>query len=184
MKDNKNFSTFLLSSFKSTYGPFIAVIGFILVFIGYYVVPEESVLGLRHVLLICAIGLYLIILAFHAAYTAFYESKDYLPDVRYASEPPKPYSSGIALLILEPSKLFSYDSVVAVYLENDGIEQLVGLGRVINIQENGNIQILVTHDLEHSEEWKDYKQNNSATLRKLLVKPTLPSFAMEAVTNG
>lgn len=184
MSSNKNFSGFLYSSFRATYGPFIGVIGFILMFVGYYVVPGTEKVELRHVLLISSIGIYLIFLAFHSAYTAFVEERNYLPDVRYTSEAPRSYTSSVALMLLEPSKLFSYDAVVAIYQKKDEIEHLVGLGRVINIQENGNIQILVTHDLEYAEEWVDFKKNNATTLKKLLVKPTVPAFAMEAVING
>lgn len=183
VREINSFGSLLFSSFNATQGTFISVIGLILLFVGYFVVPESATVGLRYVIVLSTVSLYLILLGFHAAYSMYSRERDDLPAVRYASDPPKAYANAVALMLLEPSRLFSYDSVVAIYQENHGMEHLIGLGRVINIQENGHIQVLVTHDLNYKDEWDECKKNNASKLEDLLVKTSVPAFAMEVITN-
>jgi len=178
------FGSLLYESFHSTYGPFITVAGLVLVFVGYFYVPSTETVGLRYVLLYAAVSLYLVFIFIHAAFMAHSKEEDLLPDVRYASEAPQAYQPSVALLLLSPSPLYSYDAVVAVYKEENGIEQLMGLGRVTNVQENGCIQVLVTHDLGYESEWTQYRRNDATLLKQMIVKPTVPGFAMEAALNG
>ena len=157
--------------------------GFILLFVGYFVVPESETISLKHVIVFGSIALYFIFLSFHTAYKSFSEERNMLPDVLYAADAPKAMQSSVALLLLEPSQLFSYDCAVAVYMNQDDIETIIGLGRVTNVQSDGKIQILVIYDMGYSDEWEGVRKNNASSLRKLLVKPTVPAFAMEAISN-
>jgi len=183
-KSKRSFGGLLYNSFRSTYGPFITIIGLVLVFVGYFFVPSSESIGLRYVLLYVTVSVYLLFIFIHAAYVAHSEQHNYLPDVRYSADAPQAYQPSVALLLLDPSPLFSYDAVVAIYREQNGIEQLIGLGRVTNVQENGSIQVLVTHDLGYEEEWTQFRRNDASLLNQLLVKPTVPGFAMEAILNG
>lgn len=184
MRVKKTFGSLLYDSFRSTYGPFISLIGIILVFVGYYIVPSSETISAKHVLLIFVVLLYVNFIFIHAAYIAHKNNRVLLPAVKYSSAPPIAYQPSVALLLLEDSELFSYDAIVGVYKSENEIEQLIGIGRVINIQENGKIQILVTNDLGYSSDWAQYITNNITLLQKMLVKPTVPAFAMEATLNG
>lgn len=174
----------LYESFIRVNGPFISIIGLILLFVGYFYVPESATLPLRWFLLISVVLLFVIFVVVHAAYTAHNEDRSFLPAARYASEPKQPFTTGVAFLLLDPSTAFSYDTVVAIYQHADEIERLLGLGRVVNVQTDGKIQVLVTHDLGNDVDWKDLCRNDAKLLKQLLVKPTVPSFAMEEISSG
>jgi hypothetical protein len=47
------------------------------------------------------------------------------------------------LLLLDPSDMFGFDAVVSVYRKNGDFEEMVGIGRVRTIQENGFIQVTI-----------------------------------------
>jgi hypothetical protein len=80
------------------------------------------------------------------------------------------------LLLLEPSDLFGFDAFVSVYRKNEDFEEMVGLGRVQTIQENGFIQVTIeiidpAADVEFVE---NLRAGNVNALAQTLVKPTVP----------
>ena len=80
------------------------------------------------------------------------------------------------VLVLEPSKLFSHNSIVAIYYIEDQFEKLIGLGTVSNIQENGLIQVAVIEYLpERDETWKAILSNKADKIKSLIVKPYAPA---------
>lgn len=180
----KTFPDLLYQSFTEIHGPFLSIAGVILVFVGYYFVPSDATVPMRWVIPISVFLLFAIFLFIRAAYTAHHHDRNQLPDVRFVSPPPKMYDPAVALMLLSPSPIFSYDTVVAVYQRSDEMEQLMGLGRVINIQENGMIQVLVIKDLGNADTWKELCSNDAKFLRHLLVKPNVPSYAIEVANNG
>jgi hypothetical protein len=121
------------------------------------------------ILPIFIILLLLIATLFIAAYDSHYKGKHILPKVILGRE-----SSSKTLCVLEQSPLFSHDALVSIYF-NEGFEQLVGFGRVINVQEDGKIQVIL---IKSFEEYNDIitrlGQNDSTILGKIIVKPTVP----------
>jgi len=82
-------------------------------------------------------------------------------------------------LILARSRVFSVNIAVTVYylegLEpgaNDGVERVIGIGRVQHIQDNGLIQILVLREeAHHAELWERLRNREMTTLSRVLIKP-------------
>jgi hypothetical protein len=179
-----SFALHLYSSFKAIYGPFLTFVGVVLAIITFFTIPATSSLPVRYAILVILIALCLIIWLFDASWSAFNRKSNVLPSVICAREAPKSFKKAIALLILESSEFFSYDSVVSIYSVENEIEILVGVGKVINIQENKKIQVLVTHRIEEID-WNLILQNNVNELRKLIIKPTVSSTAfVEATQNA
>ena len=81
-----------------------------------------------------------------------------------------------ALCLLEPSEFFSYDTLVSFYyIDDEEFEQLVGIGTVVNIQENKLIQVELTNPVEGYEGIVKKLANNDAhALKKTVVKPSIP----------
>ena len=86
-------------------------------------------------------------------------------------------TSGIFCL-LEKSELFSYNIVVSCYYTDDGgVDVIIGVGSVINIQENGKIQIFIN---DYNNDYRDVldklANNDRQILSKVLIKPTMKSL--------
>jgi hypothetical protein len=98
------------------------------------------------------------------------------------------------LLILDPSELFGVNLMVTIYyanrLEQAGdaiIEQLIGVGRVSNVQQNGLIQIRVLSEVgAHAELWRRVRSREVGTITQIVVRPSVPydDAGMEVRFNG
>jgi hypothetical protein len=101
-----------------------------------------------------------------------------LPAVRHGGEAPALYRAGLALLLLDPSDLYGQDSVVSIYRRSGSFEELVGLGHVATVQQNGMIQVIVVRDFSvDASLWQSVRGNNGSVLSALMVKPSLPRDA-------
>lgn len=78
--------------------------------------------------------------------------------------------------LLRPSKLFSHDIAVSFFrVDVQGGEELVGVGRIVNIQENGIIQAAMIRPLQGHEDFaKRLRQNEGEAVRTTRVKPNVP----------
>lgn len=85
------------------------------------------------------------------------------------------------LCVLEPSELFSYDTLVSFYYKKDQVfEQLIGCGIVINIQEDKKVQVILQWPLEGYQDIVEGLSNNDASiLAKMIVKPHVPKHFLE-----
>lgn len=90
-------------------------------------------------------------------------------------------AGGRVTLLLDPSELFGFNVMVAIYY-TEGVgdragafERLVGVGRVSNIQQNGHIQIDVLSEFEgHTELWGLIRTRDATPLGHIVVKPSVP----------
>jgi len=75
-----------------------------------------------------------------SGYRAWQARERELPAVVFASAEVPGISEAEVVCLLEPSVLFSFGMQVSFYhLSPDGFEFLVGIGRVINVQDDGRI---------------------------------------------
>jgi hypothetical protein len=78
------------------------------------------------------------------------------------------------LLLLDESELFGHNSLVSVYyVDASEFEELLGVGRVLNIQENRKIQVTFTAR-SNPDVTTRLASNDAAALRSIRVKPTVP----------
>lgn len=84
------------------------------------------------------------------------------------------------IFLLEPSELFSYDTIVSFYYLEDDFEQLIAIGRVRNIQQDSKIQVEVTDYLSGYEEiFNKLGRNDFKALEKTRVKPNIPKAYLD-----
>ena len=80
------------------------------------------------------------------------------------------------LLLLEPSDLFGFDASVSIYRRNADFEEMIGIGRVFTIQENGFIQITLDVIVPSADTafLTNLQAGNAQALSETLVRPTVP----------
>lgn len=169
---NKNFGGFIWERFKH-HGVLISLIAILSGMLTYNFVPNKNVrLGL--VIPFGIIFIILLVVFVDAAYEGFKKNKNILPRIICV----KPYlkeNKKIHLFLLTPSNLFSNDIWVSFYYYSDEYEQLIGSGRVFNIQDDNKIQVLLINTLKgHEETVKKIVNNNKLYLDKTKIKPNIP----------
>jgi hypothetical protein len=171
-----NFSERIWTSALKSWGALFTIIGVIASIISFFVVPSATTLPLNWTLVIVILLVSLVSIFARAAFDAHTDSKMTLPKVRTVIDPPSSYSEASALLLLDPTELLSHDSIVSVYYNDSGIERLSGIGKVVNIQNNKMVQVILIKDAEFSKKVDALKANKPEDLEKLIVKPSVPSF--------
>lgn len=179
-----SFSALILSSLLKSWGPIISLLGISLVFLGYFFVPSTDIVSLKWFVVTLSACMFSIIVFARAAWEASNAQKFILPKVIYVKDPPKAFSNAFALFLLEPTTLLSHDSVVSIYFLEDDVEKLVGIGKVINIQNDLKVQVLVLQNYDFGTKAEVIKQNSKDELKKLIIKPSIPSLYLEAINNG
>ena len=131
-----------------------------------FIFSGSGFIGFIFIILLIVIG--------DAAYVSFKTNRNALPEV-ICVKPCLKKNKKIHLFLLTPSDLFSNDILVSFYYCNDEYEQLIGIGRVFNIQDDNKIQVLLTYTFEgHEEKVKKMVKNNKLYLDKTKIKPNIP----------
>lgn len=84
-------------------------------------------------------------------------------------------------LVFGASSLFGVNIFVTVYYieslgsgQREVFERMIGVGHVINIQEDGLVQVLVLREMPaHAELWQRIRNRETATLGQVIVKPSI-----------
>ncbi len=170
---NKSFWGFIWERFRKFQGIPVGIIALLATMVFWYFAPDKSVrLGI--VIPFGIIFIILLIVFGDAAYVSFKTNRNILPGVICV----KPYlknNKEIHLFLLTPSDLFSNDILVSFYYCNDEYEQLIGIGKVFNIQDDNKIQVFLLYPLEgHEDKVKEMVKNNKLYLDKTKIKPNVP----------
>jgi hypothetical protein len=173
----QSFGELLWSSFKAVYGP-VGAAGAFAVALLTFIFADVSVplrLLIAGMVLIFLLMLLLIFGSLNAAYKAHKGAAHQLPRVLQGMDPFAGMSA-VLMCYLEPSELFSHGIAVAFYNVNpQGFEVLVGIGTVINVQDDGKIQVAMTSSITGHEDFvNQLRQNNAEALRTTRVKPSVP----------
>lgn len=179
----KSFWSLVWSSFLRTQGALIGVIAIVSSVLLWRLSPNKNIslglalpIGLLCVVLILTLG--------YAAYESFKMSKRILPRVLFGKKSSTKNQKPQVLCLLEPSEIFSYDAVVSFYYIDEGFEQLIGIGTVTNIQENGKIQVVMTYSNDVYEETiNELADNNARVLNKIIVKPNVPKSVLDIMIS-
>lgn len=157
-------------SFLATSGPPVTIFAFIVTVLLWILAPDVTV-SARYAAPVAILLLYIIIVLCHAVYTA---NGNPLPKILVVKSR-TPGDEGMLLCVLEPSDLFSYNSLVSFYRLEKDFEQFMGWGSVINIQEDGKIQVVMNrYTLDDAELLGRFSQNNRDTISEILIKPSVP----------
>ncbi len=163
-------------------GVLIGVIGLALALFSSVYLPNKTV-SLGWVIPLGILVLIIIATLFNAAYTSYNLSEPTIPKVLYGRRNPTGKQDSEILCLLEPSPLFAYDALVSIYYaDQENFEQLVGIGKVANIQQDGKIQVLIFYIVEGQKETANHlATSNSTVLRKTIVKPNVPNTYLSAI---
>lgn len=85
-------------------------------------------------------------------------------------EPYKPYKDSEAILLTTNSNTFAQDGIVTLFQEKNGCEVFIATGQIINIQQNGKVQIVIPKSSDSDFNWENIKRNEKDQLDKLIIK--------------
>lgn len=173
----KSYGSFLFASFMKTNGILANVLGIILAVFTWLIAPDKSI-SLAYLLPVFILILTLITTLFHASFSAYSDLIGKPPKVIMGRKSIAGKDTARALIILEPSEAFSYETMVALYfLEDEKFERLIGVGVVINIQSDKRIQVEITNAVNGSDEIIErISSNDKSVLDKVLVKSNVPKI--------
>lgn len=175
----RSFTHHLYDSFLRINGWLIGGLALALSIAVFFFGPEAKV-AIGWLVATIAASVFLLALFADAAFAGWRASRRGLPEVRKALEPPANYSGVARILIVDPSDLFGVDAIVSVYAKEDEYERLIGIGRVLTIQTNGYLQIGISTLTEpDGDTARKLIANDAGFLKKLLVKPSAPSYLLQ-----
>jgi hypothetical protein len=177
----RSFPEHLYDSFSRVNGWLLGGLGLLLSIATFFFGPETK-LVVGWLVAVAAVSTVLFAILLDAAYSGWKSSRRGLPEVRKALAPPLNYPGIVRILIVDPSDLFGVDALVSVYLKDDEYERLIGIGRVITVQTNGFLQIGLSPITEADPEIeKKLDSNDASLLKKLLIKPSIPSYILQEI---
>lgn len=123
-------------NFLKVQGVLLSAIG-----IGLWFFTPQTTIPLSLLLLIVIIALVVTLTFASTAYELFSKTKDFfsLPRVIATRKIAAKNRRIDLIFLLEPSELFSIDALVSFYYFDADFEQLIAIGRVINIQQDSKI---------------------------------------------
>lgn len=89
------------------------------------------------------------------------------------------------MLLCESNHLVTYDSIVSIYLKENGFENLVGYGIILNIQDDGLIQIEphILPDTVISHISSEFVEILLEKKHTILIKPTVTQKIINALNS-
>lgn len=138
-----------------------------------FTIQAETKISARWTVLGLLLEFALILALLELAWRAFLDRRQGLPRVIQSRKPA--VGSDPAILLLEPSELYSFgDLVTFYYVGEDQFEELIGIGAVVNIQQDGKIQALLQTPVSEQGALIERLASNEAALKRLIrVKPNV-----------
>lgn len=151
-----------------------AIVGGSIVLSGlFWIFTPETMISSKIAIPILILMILIVITLTNATYESFNLSRKILPSILYSG---KPNQQSLSCL-LEPSELFSQNSLVSFYFRgDDDFEVLIGIGKVEIIREiDEKIQIVLLKSNPIYEEIIRRLENNDHGIRnKIQIKPSIP----------
>lgn len=167
------------ASYKAVVGPLATAAALLLALLGSFWDPGIKVsVGLiwLSVLLLVVVSIFATLVKM--TLTARRTAKAGPPRAIHAFAPTPDYP---VTLVFEASRLFGVNIFVTLYYievlgpsQREVFERMIGVGRVVNIQEGGLVQVLVLKEmLAHADLWQRIRNRETATLGQVVVKPSI-----------
>lgn len=160
-------SSRLLVAMTKSWGAVAAILALALTILPFFVVPDKSTIPTRWVLVIGVPLAFFLVAVIRALSDAVYDHRWSSPKVLIAFRSPSHYEDSAVTLLVEPTALLSLDSVVAVCRLSDSVEHMLALGMVLNIQDDGNVQIALKDSEQNRDEVAGLLGGGSDKLGKL-----------------
>ena len=120
------------------------------------------------------------------SYSAIQRLSHRVPRVTYSRKGTGAFEEYVVVCLLEKSPLFGHGMAVSFYFKDSvEFEILIGVGMVINVQDDRRIQVGLQKVAKGQEgAVRKLRSNDSDALQRLLVKPNVPAYRMNVWTNG
>lgn len=181
----KSFWDYIWGSTTSSGGAIFMLITGACGFASYFFVPTIKV-PLTYLSAVLCIAFVLIYIVFNTSYAIYSDflnklnSRPLRPKVIAARKPSKYYSAYIAVLVTEPTDILPSDSIVSIYFLISDFEELIAIGKVINVQDDKKVHVLITYDHDLQKHRDAIMNNEKEALGKIVLKSAIPSF----ITSG
>ena len=139
--------------------------------------PQATQVPLGIIIVASLLGFAVLLTLGHMAYSAIQELQGRLPRVINSRKGEDAFKSYPVVCLLEQSELFNHGVAVAFYFKGaDEFEVLIGIGRVLNVQDDRRIQVGLNQAAKGQKAIVEkLRENNRETLRQLIVKPSVPA---------
>lgn len=174
-----NLSNRIWNALLKTWGAVFTIVSLAATVLVYFVAPDTDTIKINIFLVIIFVFFMIFVILLRALYDANADISANLPKIRKILEPPRSYEKASALLLVDPSNLLSYDSSITLFIQEDDYEQLVGIGVVINIQNDKKIQVALFKNDESEQLINQLKENRKHDLERLILKPSVPRAFLE-----
>ena len=164
----------LAAAFRS-WGALVSVFGLAAGLILFFVSPDKAEIPLSWSLLLLMVLLSLLSVVARALHDANISANNLSPKVRRITEPLPNYPGAVALMLVEPGSFFSVGAIVSIYFLENELERLVTVGIVTNVQNDKMIQVSLVEEVASSELIGRLKESKPDDLKRVIVKPTVPS---------
>jgi hypothetical protein len=162
-----------------SWGSVFAIVSLISSFLLYFLVPDTDTIKVNAFLVTVFAAFAIIVFLLRALYDANLDAEINLPKIRKVLKPPNSYEKASALLLVDPSALLSHDSSVTLFMLEDDYELLVGVGVVINIQNDKKVQVALFKNEDSQQLVDQLKENKKHDLERLVLKPSVPRAFLE-----
>ena len=182
---NQSFWKMFWRSARRAYGALVATLSVPLALLLWIFSPTTQV-PLGMVIVASTLGAAVLLTLAHMAYSAIQELSGRLPRVIYSQKGTGAFENHPVVCLLEQSELFSHGVAVSFYFKGAGeFEVLIGIGLVLNIQDDRRIQVGLNQVATGQQDTvTKLQENNSDTLQRLLVKPNVPALVMNSGIGG
>ena len=83
----------------------------------------------------------------------------------------KPYDEFSFLILLEPFELFTFKTILSVFRDSDGVEEYIGIGQILNVQQDKKLLVGVKLFQEKEEIVKKIIANDKTLIKNIIIKP-------------
>ena len=151
-----------------------------------WIFPPATQVPLGIIIVSSMLGFAVLLTLGHMAYSAIQELQGRLPRVINSRKGEDAFKSYPVVCLLEQSELFNHGVAVAFYFKGaDEFEVLIGIGRVLNVQDDRRIQVGLNQVVKGQKAIVEkLRENNRETLRQLIVKPSVPAIVINSEDGG
>ncbi len=164
------------SSFRKIQGP-VGTVGTVVLGVLLWRFSRDGSIRLAVALPVGVLFMILLLTLCDAVYQMYKMSQRVLPRVLFGRKAAGQMEGEKVLCLLEPSELFSHGALVSFYhVGHENFEELIGIGTVVNVQEDRKIQVAMTWCVDgHEGTAERLARNDKEVLEKIMVKPSVPS---------
>lgn len=172
-------------SMRQAYGGLVIILGIPISFFLWYFKPNQNV-SLSTILPLGFLCIGIIFTLSHMSYVVWENRRKPFPKVIHSRKPTSAWKDHAVLCLLEPSDLFSHGHFVSIYIkDDDGFEVLIGVGSVLNIQDDARILVGMNMAAEGYEDIiKAISNNDKTQLERLRIKPNIPQDYLTRIMPG